>query len=698
VYQDSMSSGKVSADHLRRGAYLYIRQSSLKQVVNNTESTQRQYALRGRAVALGWREEQITVIDTDQGRSGASAAGRDGFAALTSAVSLGLAGIVLGLEVSRLARNNTDWHRLLEICALTCTLILDEDGLYDPRTFNDRLVLGMKGTMSEAELHLLGARLRGGQLSKARRGELKQGLPIGYVYDPCDRVVFDPDSQIRGAVERLFATFARTGSARAVVTGFARDRMLFPARIRKGPRTGEIHWEPLKHWRVLSILHNPCYAGAFCYGRRQATHTPGGKTGQRLLPRGQWDTLIEDHHPGYITFAQWEANTEALAANAQSRGEDRRTGPAREGPALLQGLVICARCGRRMTVGYRQYRNQLFPDYRCMTSAIQDGARVCQRIPGHTIDQAVETLLLGRLTPLAIEASLAVTDEITAQAREADRLRAGHVTRAEHRADLARRRYLAVDPDNRLVADSLEADWNTALREAREARDQYERARAAAEPVETTTRARLATLAADVHALWHDPNTEQRERKRIARLLITDVTLDKTEQITAHVRLTGGQIHTLTLDKPLVGGKAWQTHPDTVALIDELLDHHTHRQIAQILNERGITSGKGRPFHELMVRDIRDRYQLKHRYQRLREQGLLSFAEYAAAAGTSEQTVKVWRRNGLIEGVPYNEKNGYLFHPPGPDAPAVQQGVPYATRRPAGFEPKPPRKYRRRAV
>lgn len=399
MYQDSTPSAKVSADHLRRGAYLYIRQSSLKQVVNNTESTQRQYALRGRAVALGWREEQITVIDTDQGRSGASTDGRDGFAALTSAVSLGLAGIVLGLEVSRLARNNADWHRLLEICALTCTLILDEDGLYDPRTFNDRLVLGMKGTMSEAELHLLGARLRGGQLSKARRGELKQGLPIGYLYDPCDRVVFDPDSQIRGALERLFATFARTGSARAVVTGFARDRMLFPAMIRKGPRTGEIHWEPLKHWRVLSILHNPCYAGAFCYGRRQVTHTPGGKTGQRLLPRGQWDTLIEDHHPGYISFAQWEANTEALAANAQSRGEDRKTGPAREGPALLQGLVICARCGRRMTVGYRQYRDQLFPDYRCMTSAIQDGARVCQRIPGHKIDQAVETLLLGRLTP-----------------------------------------------------------------------------------------------------------------------------------------------------------------------------------------------------------------------------------------------------------------------------------------------------------
>lgn len=297
VYQGSNASGKVTAEHLRRGAFLYIRQSSLKQVVNNTESTTRQYALRGRAIALGWKEQQITVIDTDQGRSGASAAGRDGFARLTPEVSLEHAGIVLGLEVSRLARNNTDWHRLLEICALTGTLILDEDGLYDPRSFNDRLVLGMKGTMSEAELHLLGARLRGGQLSKARRGELKQGLPIGYVYNNLDEVVTDPDRQIAGAVARVFAVFEQTGSARAVVGAFARDNLPFPALIRKGARKGEIVWERLSHARVLGMLHNPCYAGAFCYGRRRVIHKPDGKSGIQMLPRDQWDTLITDHHP-----------------------------------------------------------------------------------------------------------------------------------------------------------------------------------------------------------------------------------------------------------------------------------------------------------------------------------------------------------------------------------------------------------------
>ncbi|WP_279338986.1 recombinase family protein [Sphaerisporangium perillae] len=677
-------SAKVTAEHLRRDAYLYVRQSSLKQVANNTESTWRQYDLRGRAIALGWTDAQITVIDTDQGRSGASSADRDGFQRLVAEVGLGRAGIVLGLEVSRLARNNTDWHRLLEICALTSTLILDEDGLYDPRTFNDRLVLGMKGTMSEAELHLLGARLRGGQLSKARRGELKQALPIGYCYDGADHPVLDPDAQIRGAVERLFALFAQTGSARAVVMAFGRDGLLFPARIRSGPRKGQVVWEPLKHWRVLSVLHNPCYAGAFCYGRRRTIRTPDGRIGSELLPRDQWDTLIADHHPGYISIGQWEANLVQLVGNAQSRGQERKAGPPREGPALLQGLVLCGRCGHRMTVGYRQYRDQLWPDYRCMTEAIQNGTRICQRIPGAKLDQAVADLLLAQLTPLAVETALAVTEQIAAREQQADQLRAAHLQRAEQRADLARRRYLAVDPGNRLVADTLEADWNAALREVRAARQEYDTATSAAVPLQQATRTRLTALAADVHTLWHDPATPMRERKRIARLLITD-TLDKADKLTARIRLSGGQNHTLTLDKPVGGGKSWQTHPDTVTLIDKLLGEYTHRQIAAILNQRGIRSGKGRAYNALMVRDIRDAYQLVHRYQRLRDQGLLTVEEYAQAVGTTPQTVKIWRRNGLVTGVAYNDKNGYLFPAPGPDAPHPAQGRPFADRRPPGL-------------
>src|SRR3954453_4058589 len=326
---------KVTAAHLARTAYLYVRQSSLRQVMHNTESGERQYALRQRAVALGWPSEQIIVIDTDQGQAGATAAGREGFQQLVADVGLGKAGIVLGLEVSRLARNNADWHRLLEICGLSGTLICDEDGLYDPADFNDRLLLGLKGTMSEAELHFIRARLQGGILSKARRGELQIPLPIGLVYDPAGQVVLDPDRAVQDAVRHLFATFARTGSARAVVAAFHRDGLLFPSRIRKGPRKGELAWNELAHWRVLRTLHNPRYAGAFVYGQRRTRKTPDGRTTTRQLPREQWITLSPDAHPGYLSFEQFEHNQKTLAANAYAHSSDRSAGPAREGPALL---------------------------------------------------------------------------------------------------------------------------------------------------------------------------------------------------------------------------------------------------------------------------------------------------------------------------------------------------------------------------
>ncbi len=400
------------------------------------------------------------------------------------------------------------------------------------------------------------------------------------------------------------------------------------------------------------------------------------------VPRDQWTTLIKDHHDGFVTFERWEANLARLAEHAASRGADRKAGPPREGPALLQGLVVCGKCGRRMTVGYRQFRDDIFPDYRCMTKAIQEGTTVCERLPGAGVDTAVTRLLLAELTPLAIDAALKVTDELTTRAEEADRLRATHITRAQHRADLARRRYLAVDPDNRLVAETLEADWNNALRDVASAKEAYDRAKDTAVTLDAATRERLATLAADIHALWADPATPMRERKRITRLLITDVTLARTDVITAHVRLRGGRHHTLTLPIPLGGGKSWQTHPDTVTLVDDLLDHHTHRQIAVILNQRGLTSGKGRAFTELLVRDIRDNYHLRHRFERLREQGLLTFEEYADAIDVHVSTVKIWRRAGLVEGVPYNDKNCYLFHPPGPDHPAPEaaQGIKISDR------------------
>ena len=681
-----LAASKVTAAHLSRQAVLYVRQSSLKQVMHNTESAIRQYDLRGKAIALGWDTSQITVIDIDQGQSGASAADREGFQQLVAEVSLGRAGIVLGLECSRLARNNADWHQLLELCAMTGTLICDEDGLYDPRAFNDRLVLGMKGQISEAELHFLRARLRGGILSKARRGELVMALPVGLAYDPAGHVILDPDTAIAGAVRHLLATFEATGSATAVVKAFRAAGLSFPWRHRKGPRKGETGWQPLRHSTVLHALHNPRYAGAFAYGRHREQPRPGRKRGSSItVPRQEWISFIPGAHPGYITLDQWEANIARLAANAAAHGRDRAAGPPREGPALLQGIIICGRCGGRMTIRYHARGGKDLPTYLCQRDGIANGRPICTAIPGHTLDEHVGALLIATLTPLAVEAALQVSAELQHRAAEADALRSAHVERARYHADLARRRYLAVDPANRLVADTLEADWNTTLRALNDAQAAYDKAREQhAGTLTPAQKDRISQLVTDLPGIWNDPATPMRERKRIARLLLTDVTATRTrDTITARIRLPAGQHHTLTLPIPPTAAQLRKTPATVVTAIDELLNHHTHAEIAAILNDRGLTSGEGRPFHPLIIRNIRDDYHLRSREQRLRDTGMLTLAETATLLGVSTGTVKIWHHAGLITGHPYNDKGQCLYPPPGPNPPTRTQGCKLSTRRPA---------------
>ena len=662
---------KVTAAHLSRTALLYVRQSTLKQVIHNTESAIRQYDLRGKAIALGWSAGQITVIDIDQGHSGASAADREGFQHLVAEVSLGRAGIVLGLECSRLARNSADWHQLLELCAMTGTLICDEDGLYDPRNFNDRLLLGMKGQLSEAELHFIKARLRGGVLSKARRGELITPLPVGLAYDAAGHVILDPDAAVRGALEYLFAAFEATGSATAVVKAFRTAGLTFPWRHLKGPRKGETDWKPLAHHTVLHVLHNPRYAGAFTYGRHRHHILPDGKRATTTLPRSEWISFIPGAHPGYITMDQYEANIAKLAANATAHGRDRAAGPAREGAALCQGIIICGKCGTRMTVRYHRRRGADWPDYLCQRDGIENARPICTAIPGAGLDQATGQLLVATLTPLAIEAALTVTAELEHRAAEADALRAAHVERARYHADLARRRYLAVDPANRLVADTLEADWNTALRALNDAQAAYDKARDQhAGTLTGAQKDRIAQLATDLPAIWNDPATPMRERKRIARLLLTDVTVTRTaDTITAHVRLRGGQHHTLTLPMPKTGPEARRTPPEIITAIDELLDHHTSGDIAAILNDRGLHSGTGEPFHQRMLDQIIRAYRLRSRRSRLRATGMLTLAETAAAHGVHPHTIKAWRRAGIVGAQRYNDKGEYLYDPPDPASP-----------------------------
>jgi DNA invertase Pin-like site-specific DNA recombinase len=676
-------SQKITPRHLRRQAYLYVRQSTLRQVVENTESTQRQYALRQRAVALGWPIEQVVVIDRDLGHSGASAADREGFQQLVRDVGLGRAGLVMGLEVSRLARNSTDWHRLLEICALTETLILDEDGLYDPAHFNDRLLLGLKGTMSEAELHVLRARLRGGIVNKARRGELEVPLPVGFVYDAAGRVGLDPDRRVQETLRAFFQTFRRTGSATATVKAFREQQLSFPRRARSGAQQGETLWGRLEHTRALWVLHNPRYAGAFFFGRSRQRHTADARLLHERLPREEWTALIPNAHVGYLTWEDFEENQRRLRESAQANGADRRRSPPREGPALLQGLAVCGICGDRMTVRYHHRQGAVWPTYVCQRRGIARAESICQSIPGRGLDHAIGRVLLETVTPLTLEITLTVQQELQTRLDETDRLHRRAVERARYEADLARRRYLQVDPANRLVADELEAHWNHALQEVADAQDTYERQRQADRvAVDADARARILALATDFPRLWHDPHTPDRERKRMVRLLMDDVTLIKAvDGLTAHVRFRGGATTTLTLARALNAWQLRETSAEIVSLIDQLLESHTDKDIATLLNARGYVSGKGQRFHRRIVLKIRRSHGLRSRYTRLRDRGMLTPDEIATRLDVCVDTVKIWGRHGLLRGHRCNDKLEYLYEPPGPNAPIKMQGRRLSDRR-----------------
>ena len=659
------AESKVTTEHLKRWAYLYIRQSTLRQVLENTESTQRQYALRRRALALGWPEERIIVIDHDQGQSGASAVDREGFQRLVTEVGLGKAGIVMGLEVSRLARNCADWHRLLEICALTHTLILDEDGLYDPGHFNDRLLLGLKGTMSEAELHVLKARLLGGIISKAQRAELKVPLPVGLVYDQEQRVVLDPDQQVQNSLRHLFATFVRTGSAWGTVQAFRREGVKFPRRGQAG--AGEFTWCELTHAVVLATLHNPRYAGTFCFGRTRSWTDAQGKWHCDRVPRDQWRFVQKDAHPGYLSWEQYEANQARLLANQQAHGggERKAGGAAREGPALLQGLVLCGKCGRPMTLRYHQRGGRLTPDYVCAKTAVEQGEPVCQSIPGGGVDEAVGKLLVQSVTPLALEVALKVQEELQTRLDEADRLRQQHVQRAQYEADQARVRYMRVDPNNRLVADTLETQWNDKLRLLAQAKEECEKQRQLdAQRLTAEQKTQVLALASDFPRMWNDPRTPDRDRKRMARLLLEDVTLRREQEVIVQVRFKGGATRELRLPLPKPSWALRRTNSEVVAAIDQLLGDHTTTEVAQLLNQREWRSGWGCLFTQRMVIRLAKDYHLATRDARLRARGLLTPQEMGELIDSKPGLVDYWREQGLLEGVRRNEKNEYYYERP----------------------------------
>jgi len=675
---------KIGADHLRRDAFLYVRQSSLRQVFENTESTKRQYALRDRAVALGWPIERIHVIDSDQGVSGAQAAGRDGFQLLVTEVAMGHAGIVLGLEVSRLARNNADWHRLLELAALSHTLICDEDGVYDPAHFNDRLLLGLKGTMSEAELHVLKSRLQGGILNKARRGELEIALPVGLVYGLDGRVCLDPDRQIQDTVRLLFDTFRETGSACAVMRRMRAQHILFPRRITRGIGKGEVLWGELDHSRVLEVLHNPRYSGAFVYGRRRTSYNADLKQVQLQLKREDWQVLIRDAHPGYISWDEFERNELTLQRNAVGFSTSLRGGAPREGVALLQGRVLCGRCGSRMRVRYDAREGEQRPYYCCNEGTVRRAeSKMCQWVRGTDIDAAISALLLQTVAPAAIEVALAVQDEIAQRIEQAAALRQAQLQRCRYEAELARRRYVKVDPDNRLVADALEAEWNQRLRQLDALQREHERQQQSDQTLlDEPARKRVAELAQDFPRVWNDRRTNPIQRKKMLALMIEDVTLVSGAQVAVSIRWRGGKTQSITVDKPRPMALVRKTQPQVVQLIDELLQTCTDREVARRLNELGHRNWRGDSFTAKKVRLVRITYGLKSRFQRLRERGMLTSGELARRFGVCPTTVNHLGRQGILKRHMYDSDHRYLYEPPGDVALVKGAGSRYGGRAP----------------
>ncbi len=581
----------------------------------------------------------------------------------------------MSLEVSRLARNNADWHRLLESFALADTLILDEDGVYDPANFNDRLVLGLKGTMSEAELHVLKARLRGGVLNKVRRGEYRCPLPTGFVYDGAGNVVLDPDSQIKESIAYFFETFSRVGSACQTVKVFKAEGLQFPSRLRNGDTTV---FRPLTASTAIRTLHNPRYAGVYAYGRRRYRRTADGTKVQQERACADWLACIPDAHPGYITWDRYQENIKLLEANGR-KYQLARLSPPREGAALLQGRAVCGRCGRHMRVRYSERRGGLEAWYVCDRAHGADAQPNCQSIAAPAVDAAIGALVVEKMTPAAVELALEIYNEIAARQEEADQLRRRAIEKAQIEAELAQRRFMLVDPRNRLVADTLESDWNEKLRALASARDDRERALQEGKRVlGDAVHEKLVAMTTDFKIVWDDPSTPNRERKRMLAHIIEDATLLKlpTKGMTkAHIRFKGGRTETITTPNPKSSAQQVKTKAEIVKLVDKLLDDHIYSEIADVLNEQGMRPGSSvRPgrndthFTSKRVAYLAQQYGLRSRYERLRERGMLTKAEAAAQLGIHEQTLVRWAQHGLVTRHAINAHD-YLYEKSGPNAP-----------------------------
>jgi DNA invertase Pin-like site-specific DNA recombinase len=653
---------KITEHHRSRSAYVYVRQSTLAQVRHHQESTERQYALREKALELGWKE--IRVLDRDLGMSGAHITGREDFKTLVAEVSMGQVGAVFALEVSRLARSNLDWHRLLELCALTETLVIDEDGCYNPADFNDGLLLGLKGTMAQAELHFLRARLLGGKLNKAQKGELRFPLPVGFCYDEESRIILDPDDEVRGAVNLAFRLFRETGTAFAVMQRFSESGLRFPKRSYGGAWDGKIIWGRLTHGRVLGMLKNPSYAGMYVFGRYQYRReiNPAGEIQKRMhaVAMADWRVSLQEHHEGYITWEEFLKNQERLEKNRTNGEEMVLNGPAREGMALLQGLLLCGHCGRALTVRYTG-NGGIYPCYQCNWLRREGlASKDCMSFRCGLLDVAIAEQVLETLRPAEFELALAALEELESRDQIILRQWQMRLERAEYEATLAERRYQEVDPSQRLVAATLEKRWNAALLQLEElkkqaAEFQHQRARVAT----PEQKAKVLALAQDLPRLWHAPTTQAKDRKRMLRLLIKDITVEKPKQklLAVHIRWQGGACSDFSVQIPPNRADRVRYPAAVVARVRDLAQILPNAEIAEHLNREGHVSALGKLFTGSMIQWIRYRYQIpKVTLARPEE---LTVEQVVKRFGVSPNVVYYWIDRNVIQarrlnaGAPY---------------------------------------------
>ena len=645
----------ISEQHLSKTAYVYVRQSTLAQVRHHQESTERQYALREKALELGWKEPTVQILDRDLGKSGAQIAGREDFKTLVAEVSMGQVGAVFALEVSRLSRSNLDWHRLLELCALTDTLVIDEDGCYNPADFNDGLLLGLKGTMAQAELHLLRGRLLGGKLNKARRGELRFPLPVGLCYDEESRIVLDPDAEVRGVVALVFRLFRETGSAFAVMQRFAKSTLRFPKRSYGGAWNGKLIWGYLTHSRVLGILKNPSYAGVYVFGRYQYRRriNPSGEVHKQMhpVPMADWRVRLQEHHEGYITWDEFLNNQKRLEKNCTNGGPMILSGPAREGLALLQGLLVCGHCGRALTVRYTS-NGGIYPCYLCNRLRREGlASKDCMSFRCDLLDEAITKEVLQTLQPVELELALAALEELEARDHTIGRQWQMRLERAEYEAALAERRYQEVDPSQRLVAATLERRWNAALLQSEELKQQAaEFQRQQARVATPEQKAKVLALAKDLPKLWHASTTQAKDRKRMLRLLIKDITVEQSsvpKQLLLHIRWHGNASTNLTLQRPPNIADRMRYPAAVIDRIRDMAHLLPDAEIADQLRQEGQTSITGKPYTTTIIRWIRFRYRIPPPVLQKPEE--LTVPQVAKHFGVSQGVVYYWIQHAQLQ-------------------------------------------------